>query len=94
MPAPAILRAEPCLFGLYALVALWFSELSQRDHRAPVVDGIGSVKQTLTFSDAITFVRRHLWRHWVLESPRHAAAFQKLTTKEKCTLLKVLTKAL
>ena len=85
---------EPCLFGLYTLVALWFSELSQREHQAPVVAWIGSVKQALTFSDAITLVRRHIWRTWVLESPRHTAAFQKLTTKEKCTLLEVLTQAL
>jgi hypothetical protein len=92
--AQTILRAEPCLFGLYTLVALWFSELSQREHQAPVVAWIGSVKQTLTFSDAITLVRRHIWRTWVLESPRHAAAFQKLTTTEKHRLLEVLTQAL
>jgi hypothetical protein len=89
-----ILRAEPCLFGLYTLVALWFSELPQREHQAPVVAWIGSVKQTLTFSDAITLVRRHIWRTWVLESPRHAAAFQKLTATDKHRLLEVLTQAL
>lgn len=92
--AQTILRAEPCLFGLYTLVALWFCELSQREHQAPPVAWIGSVKQALTFSDAITLVRRHIWRNWILESPRHAAAFQKLTAKEKCTLLEVLTQAL
>ena len=77
-----ILRAEPCLFGLYTLVALWFSELPQREHQAPVVAWIGSKKQTLTFSDAITLVRRHIWRNWVLEGPRHATAFQKLTRQK------------
>lgn len=92
--AQTILRAEPCLFGLYTLVALWFSELSEREHQAPVVAWIGSVKQAQTFSDAITLVRRHIWRNWVLESPRHAAAFQKLTRTEKHRLLEVLTQAL
>jgi hypothetical protein len=54
----------------------------------------GSVKSTLTFSDAITLVRRQIWQFWVLESPRHAAAFQKLSTHEKRTLLELITQAL
>lgn len=89
-----ILRAEPCLFGLYTLVALWFAELPEKERREPAVSWTGSEKQTLAFSDAITLVRRHIWRFWVLESPRHAAAFQKLTTKEKHTLLELVTQAL
>jgi hypothetical protein len=92
--AQTILRAEPCLFGLYTLVALWFSELPESERRAPAVAWTGSAKQTLTFSDAITLVRRHIWRNWVLESPHHVIAFQKLTPKEKHTLLELITQAL
>lgn len=92
--ARTILRAEPCLFGLYTLVALWFSELPENERRQPAVGWTGSVKQTLTFSDAITLVRRHIWRNWVLESPRHATVFQKLTTGDKHVLLGLLTQAL
>lgn len=92
--ATTILRAEPCLFGLYTLVALWFSELPGKERRQPVVPWTGSEKQRLTFSDAIILVRRHIWRFWVLKSPRHAPAFHKLTTKEKNTLLEVITQAL
>ena len=77
--AKATLRAEPCLFGLYTSIALCFSELPEQERREPVVEWTGSVKQTLTFSDAITLVRRNIWRCWVWESPRHATAFQKLT---------------
>lgn len=92
--ARTILRAEPCLFGLYTLVALWFSELPEKERREPAVAWTGSVKSTLTFSDAITLVRRHVWRFWVLESPRHTVAFQKLSTNEKHTLLELITQAL
>lgn len=92
--ARTILRAEPCLFGLYTLVVLWFSELPESERREPSVGWIGTVKQTLTFSDAITLVRRHIWRIWVLQSPRHATVFQKLTNNEKRMMLDVLTQAL
>lgn len=92
-PATALLD-EPCLFGLYTLVALWFSELPERDRAEPLVAWTGSVKKTLTFSDAITLVRRQVWRIWVLESPGHALAFQKLNPRQKGSLLKILTQAL
>lgn len=92
--ANTILRAEPCLFGLYTLVALWFAELPEKERRDPVVAWTGSIKPTLTFSDAITLVRRQIWHIWVLESPRHAAAFHKLTPPQKHTLLELLTQAL
>ena len=92
--ARTILRAEPCLFGQYTLVALWFSELPQSERREPAVNGTGIVKQTLMFSDAIALVRRQIWRIWVLESPRHATVFQKRTNKEKRMMLEVLTQPL
>lgn len=92
--ANTILRAEPCLFGLYTLVALWFAELPENWRQAPVVIWTGTIKPTLTFSDAITLVRRHIWQFWVLESPRHAAAFHKLTPQQKRTLLELITQAL
>jgi hypothetical protein len=92
--AQTILRAEPCLFGLYTLVALWFSELPASERHKPIVAWTGITKQNLTFSDAITLVRRHIWRFWILESPSHAQAFQKLTPTEKRTLLEVVTQAL
>lgn len=92
--AHTILRAEPCLFGLYTLVALWFAELPEKERSAPVVVWTGSIKSTLTFSDAITLVRRQIWRFWVLQSPQHVAAFQKLEPNEQSTLLELITQAL
>jgi hypothetical protein len=92
--ARTILRAEPCLFGLYTFVALWFSELTRQEIQQPVVGWTGSIKQTLTFSDAITLVRRQVWGFWLLECPRHATAFQKLTRSEKHAMLDIVTYAL
>ena len=57
-------RAEPCLFGLYSLVALWFAALP-KSRRRPVVPWTGRTKSGLKFSDAITLVRREIWRFWV-----------------------------
>jgi len=55
-------RAAPCLLGLYSVVALLFAGLPEQDRR-------GSVqwpgKAVLTFSDALTAVRRWLWSSWV-----------------------------
>jgi hypothetical protein len=90
--ARTILRAEPCLLGLYTLVALWFAELPVS--RRPVVPWTGSAKSGLTFSDALTLVRREIWRFWIMESPAHSTAFRKLTTPEKRALLELVTQAL
>lgn len=84
-----ILRAEPCLLGLYTLVAVWSAH---RVPRAPLIVWRG--KRTIAFSDAITFVRRQLWHDWIFESPRHGTVFQKLTPKEKHLMLSALTHAL
>ena len=89
-----ILRAEPCLFGLCSLVALRFSELPQAERQTPLVIWTGSLKPNLTFSDAVTIVRRNDWRIWILESPRRAPAIQKLTAQEQPAVLDAVTQAL
>jgi hypothetical protein len=71
-----VLRVGPCLFGLYTLVAWLYAELPRRWSRVRVVDWPG--KRDVTFSDAITAVRRWLWLEWVLAIPGHRDAFQKL----------------
>ena len=62
-----VLRVGPCLFGLYTVVALLYSELPARYARVHVVDWPG--KCDVTFSDAITAVRRWLWVEWVFAIP-------------------------
>jgi len=71
-----VLRMAPCLFGLYSVVALLFDLLPAKQKKATVC---WDKKSTVTFSDAITVVRRWLWREWVFETCGHQAAFSKLS---------------
>jgi hypothetical protein len=52
--------------------------LPRRSSRIPVVDWPG--KSDVTFSDAITAVRRWLRLEWDSAIPNHRDAFQKLRT--------------
>ena len=63
-----VLRMAPCLFGLYTVVAALYSQLPKRYARVRAVAWAG--KSDVTFSDAITAVRRWLWLEWVFAHPR------------------------
>src|SRR5260370_38976229 len=57
-----VLRAAACLLGLYSVVALLFAALPETQRSGRVSwPGKGHV----TFSDALTAVRRWLWSAWV-----------------------------
>ena len=71
-----VLRMVPCLFGLYSVTALLYAWLPEKEQQAATIEWVG--KSTVTFSDALTCVRRWLWREWVFETCGHAAAFAKL----------------
>jgi hypothetical protein len=71
-----VLRVGPCLLGLYTIVTWLYAELPWRWSRVRAVDWPG--KRDVTFSDAITVVRRWLWLEWVLAIPGHRDTFQKL----------------
>ena len=83
-----VLRAAPCLFGAYTVVACLYSQLPKRYAGVRGVDWAG--KQDVTFSDAITAVRRWLWVEWVFAIPGHREAFQKLARPFRCLLLHAL----
>ncbi len=89
--ARTVLRAEPCLLGLYSVVALLYWQLPSRDQDQGVVEWAG--KQRVTFSDAITAVRRWLWTHWVFPRAGHADAFAKLPEAFQQFLLYALAPA-
>jgi hypothetical protein len=86
-----ILRVEPCLFGLYSVVAALYSQLPKRYARVRLVEWAG--KQDVTFSDAITAVRRWLWLEWVFALPGHRQAFAKLSRAFRRLLLHGLAPA-
>ncbi len=86
-------RAEPCLLGLYSVVALMYWLLPPADQDRGVVDWEGKEPVTVTFSDAITAVRRWLWAHWVFPQAGHAEAFAKLPQAFQQLLLDALAPA-
>jgi len=86
-----VLRVGPCLFALYTIVVWLYAELPGGWIGVRVVDWPG--KRDVTFSDAITMVRRWLWREWVLAIPGHRDAFEKLTPGLQRLLLNGLTQA-
>jgi DDE superfamily endonuclease len=83
-----VLRVAPCLFGLYTIVVALYRQLPRRYTRTRVVDWPG--KQDVTFSDAITAVRRWLWLEWVFAIPGCHKAFEKLSRAFQAVLLSAL----
>jgi hypothetical protein len=86
-----VLRTGPCLFGLYAVIALWYAALPGRWQRQRAVPKKAS--QGVTFSDAITAVRRWLWSEWVFATPGHKDAFAKIPARLRQALLRGLAPA-
>jgi hypothetical protein len=89
--ARTVLRAEPCLFGLYGVVAWLYEQLPAETQAETGVDWEG--KETVTFSDAITAVRRWLWAEWAFGMGGSDHAFTKLPEPLRRTLLYALAPA-
>src|SRR5262249_60898458 len=70
-----VLRVAPCLFGLYTVVACLYSQLPRRYARVRGVQWAG--KQDVSFSDAITAVRRWLWLEGGFALPGYKPGFAK-----------------
>jgi hypothetical protein len=85
-----VLRAGPCLLGLYAVVAILF-------HALPASKRTGAVvwpgKTTVTFSDALCAVRRWLWAEAVLPQAGDGTALKKLPEPVRELLLTTLAPA-
>jgi DDE superfamily endonuclease len=71
-----VLRAAPCLFGLYSVVVCLYLLTPAKYRRKAGVRWTG--KQNLTFSDALTCVRKWLWVEWVFASAGQKQAFENL----------------
>jgi DDE superfamily endonuclease len=85
-----VLRAAPCLFGLYSAVAVLYRAL-------PAEKRTGGVawpgKATVTFSDALTAVRRWLWSDWVFPRAGCDKDLEKLSEPLRGVLLTALAPA-
>jgi hypothetical protein len=84
-------RAEPCLLGLYSVVALMYWLLPEQHQDQGTIGWEG--KRAVTFSDAITAVRRWLWTRWVFPHAGHDSAFEKLPEAFRRLLLYALAPA-
>jgi hypothetical protein len=73
--ARTVLRAAPCLFGLYTVVALLYRALPESKRSGPVR---WPGKSGVTFSDALAAVRRWLWAEWVLPRAGAGTLLEKL----------------
>lgn len=72
---PTVLRAVPCLFGLYSVVAMLYAALP-RGRRTGGVAWPG--KTTVTFSDALSAVRRWIWAEGVFAHAPDGPSVRKL----------------
>jgi DDE superfamily endonuclease/Archaeal putative transposase ISC1217 len=73
--AQTVLRVAPCLFGLYTVVALLYQVLPE-SQRVGMVRWPG--KEGVTFSDALSAVRRWLWSTTVFPQAGSMGGIEKL----------------
>ncbi len=85
-----VLRAAPCLFGLYTVVALLYWALPQ-GQRLGAVEWPG--KGGVTFSDALAAVRRWLWTEWVFPQAGGGTGVDKLPQPLRDIVLSALAPA-
>jgi hypothetical protein len=85
-----VLRAAPCLFGLYSVVAVWFAALPGPKRSGGVA---WPGKAFVTFSDALCAVRRWLWAESVFPQAGGGAAVEKLPQPLRELLLTALAPA-
>ena len=86
-----VLRAAPCLFGLYTVVALSYAGLAEGERAEGRVEWDG--KATVTFSDAMTAVRRRVWKGWVFANLGPDSPVSKLPPELQDLLLSGLAPA-
>ena len=70
-----VLRVTPCLFGLYSVVASLYNELPAY-RRVGAIEWAG--KAGVTFSDALSAVRRWVWAEGVFARVEGGSAIEKL----------------
>jgi hypothetical protein len=85
-----VLRAGPCLLGLYSVVAVLFQLLPQPERVGGVV---WPGKTTTTFSDALCAVRRWLWDKAIFPQAGNDTALEKIPLPIREILLTTLAPA-
>lgn len=85
-----VLRAAPCLIGLYTVIALLYQSLPE-SKRTGRVEWPGKVD--VTFSDALTCVRRWLWQEWIFPQAGGGSAVDQLPESLRKVLFYALAPA-
>jgi hypothetical protein len=85
-----VLRATPCLFGLYSVVASLYDELPPA-RRVVAISWPG--KRAVTFADALTSVRRWIWSEGVFSRVRGGPAIAELPASLREVLYSALAPA-
>jgi hypothetical protein len=85
-----VLRAAPCLFGLYTVVALLYTALPECKRE---LLALWPGKETATFSDALTAVRRWLWSQGVFPQADGGLAIEKFPGPTREIILSALAPA-
>lgn len=70
-----VLRLAPCLFGLYTTVAVLYATLPESKRSGSVA---WPGKQVVTFSDALTAVRRWLWTEGIFPQVQDGTAMKEI----------------
>ena len=87
----SVLRAAPCLLGLYTVVALWFHRAycrrAARGKPPQPLSYAGYAKAEVTFTDALADVRRSLWREMICSQALGHRGLKKLPPKLRDALL-------
>ncbi len=86
----SVLRETSCLFGLYSIVAMLYHNLPE-DRRIGRIEWPG--KTGVTFSDALTVVRRWIWSEGVFAQLENGADLEKLPVPIRETLYSALASA-
>ena len=82
-----VLRAAPCLFGLYTVVALLYHAMPESQHTGGIA---WPGKAGVTFSDALTAVRRWLWAKSIFPQAADDTTLEKLPQLFRDLLLSAL----
>ena len=89
----SVLRAAPCLLGLFSVVALIYGTHLQRHAHLSVAQTPWYAKTEPTFSDALAAVRRLFWTQTVFAQPGAHGGLQKLPPPLRRALLEIVSRA-
>jgi len=86
-----VLRVEPCLFALYTLVAYWHAHLPKKERGR--IHAAWNGKKAITFTDAMTSVRRSAWDEYIFQSTPHRWGVEKISRRARNAILNALALA-